>query len=189
MSVCGTADCCPTSRASRGRLANREDRTFRPHNFGADPWPVTVGHYVIDSFVAAISAEYLRWANRVANIHSCSQCPAWPNGASNVSPSPVANPSREIEKLWMRTRPMAAPPVVVVAANMRESTKVRAQKAARPMDSGDFRLSVLGPRGSSLEVGVKLWSRVLVLALLNSEHHALIGEASHEYIYISVALA
>ena len=58
MSVCGTADCCPTSRASRGRLANREDRTFRPHNFGADPWPVTVGHYVIDSFVAAISAEY-----------------------------------------------------------------------------------------------------------------------------------
>ena len=43
-------------------------------------------------------------AYRVAIIHSWSRCPAWPNGVSSACPSPVANPSSEIEKLWMRTR-------------------------------------------------------------------------------------
>ena len=38
--------------------------------------------------------------NRVAIIHSWSRWPAWPNGASSDRPSPVANPSSEIEKLW-----------------------------------------------------------------------------------------
>src|SRR4051795_2518714 len=46
--------------------------------------------------------------NRVAIIHSCRRWPACPNGASNVRPSPVPNPSREIEKLWTRTCDMAA---------------------------------------------------------------------------------
>src|SRR5207248_9870663 len=45
-----------------------------------------------------------RWANRVANIHSWSRRPACPNGVSRDCPSPVANPSSEIEKLWTRTR-------------------------------------------------------------------------------------
>src|SRR3954469_17993253 len=46
--------------------------------------------------------------NRVAIIHSCRRWPACPNGASNVRPSPVPNPSREIEKLWTRTWDMTA---------------------------------------------------------------------------------
>src|ERR1035437_3038342 len=46
--------------------------------------------------------------NWVAITHSCRRWPACPNGASNVRPSPVPNPSREIEKLWTRTWDMAA---------------------------------------------------------------------------------
>src|SRR5271155_1431882 len=46
--------------------------------------------------------------NWVGNTHSCRRWPAWPNGASKVKPSPVPNPSREIEKLWTRTWDMAA---------------------------------------------------------------------------------
>src|SRR4051794_40162763 len=46
--------------------------------------------------------------NRVAIIHSCRRWPAGPKGASNVSPSPVPNPSSETEKLWTRTWDMRA---------------------------------------------------------------------------------
>lgn len=46
--------------------------------------------------------------NRVGNTHSCRRWPACPNGASNVKPSPVPNPSSEIEKLWTRTWVTAA---------------------------------------------------------------------------------
>src|SRR4051812_9159012 len=66
----------------------------------------------------------LRWANAsstppplaalsgsrhhlVANIHSCSRSPAWPNGASRLCGSPVPKPSSEMEKLWTRASDMA----------------------------------------------------------------------------------
>jgi hypothetical protein len=39
----------------------------------------------------------------VGYLHSWRRCPAWPKGASRVRPSPVPNPSKEIEKLWDRT--------------------------------------------------------------------------------------
>src|ERR1700733_9088378 len=52
--------------------------------------------------------------NWVGNTHSCRRWPAWPNGASNVKPSPVPKPSREIEKLWTRTWDMAASEALVV---------------------------------------------------------------------------
>ena len=41
---------------------------------------------------------------RVANIHSCSRWPAWPKGVSSDWPSPVANPSSDIARLWIRVR-------------------------------------------------------------------------------------
>src|ERR1700727_2658106 len=47
--------------------------------------------------------------NWVGNTHSCRRWPAWPNGASNVKPSPAPNPSSEMEQLWTRTWDMAAP--------------------------------------------------------------------------------
>src|SRR6266508_2292064 len=39
---------------------------------------------------------------RVANIHSCSLSPAWPNGASRLWGSPVPKPSSEMENCWTR---------------------------------------------------------------------------------------
>ena len=48
--------------------------------------------------------------HRVANIHSCSRSPAWPKGASWLRPSPVPNPSSEIEKNWTRVSDMAGTP-------------------------------------------------------------------------------
>src|SRR6266498_3146386 len=52
----------------------------------------------------------LSFHHRVANIHSCSLSPAWPNGASRLWPSPVPKPSSEIEKLWTRASDMARAP-------------------------------------------------------------------------------
>src|SRR5882724_4155477 len=49
-----------------------------------------------------------RRPNWVAITHWDRRWPACPNGASNVRPSPVPNPSRETEKLWTRTWGMAA---------------------------------------------------------------------------------
>jgi hypothetical protein len=45
------------------------------------------------------------------------------------------------------------------------------------------------PYRPSLEIVVKLRGRVLVLALLDPEDDALLGEASHEDIHIALALA
>ena len=42
--------------------------------------------------------------NRVANIHSWSRSPAWPKGASADWGSPVAKPSSEMDRLWIRVR-------------------------------------------------------------------------------------
>src|SRR6266540_3360897 len=39
---------------------------------------------------------------RVANIHSCSLSPAWPNGALRLWGSPVPKPSSEMENCWTR---------------------------------------------------------------------------------------
>src|SRR5581483_10295703 len=46
---------------------------------------------------------YIARKVRVAKNHSTSRPPACPKGASRLCPSPVPNPSRETEKLWMRT--------------------------------------------------------------------------------------
>jgi hypothetical protein len=46
--------------------------------------------------------------NRVPNIHSCSRSPACPNGASADCGSPVAKPSREMARLWIRVRDIRA---------------------------------------------------------------------------------
>src|SRR6266511_2112300 len=46
--------------------------------------------------------------NRVPNIHSCRRSPAWPNGASADCGSPVAKPSREMDKLWIRVSDIRA---------------------------------------------------------------------------------
>src|SRR5215212_7358442 len=54
--------------------------------------------------------------NRVPNIHSCRRSPAWPNGASADCGSPVAKPSREMEKLWIRASDIVAPRLVVAPA-------------------------------------------------------------------------
>jgi len=51
--------------------------------------------------------------HRVANIHSCSRSPAWPNGASWLRPSPVPKPSSEMEKNWTRASDMAGAPLVL----------------------------------------------------------------------------
>ena len=44
--------------------------------------------------------------HRLANIHSCSRSPAWPNGASRLCGTPVPKPSSEMEKFWTRVRDM-----------------------------------------------------------------------------------
>src|SRR4249920_385160 len=76
-----------------------------------------------------------RRANRVANSHSWSRCPAWPNGVSRACPSPVANPSSEIETLWMRTRDMAAPSG---GGGRSDRLTCPATRSHRPWDSGDL---------------------------------------------------
>src|SRR5580704_7053129 len=78
---------------------------------------------------------------RVAKYHSCRRWPAWPNGASNVRPSPVPNPSREIEKLWTRTWDMAASEALgdcdmqLVAANLTEALAERKHFGGAFMDT------------------------------------------------------
>ena len=56
----------------------------------------------------------ISWNVRVASAHSMSRCPACPNGASRLCPSPVPNPSRDTEKLCTRTRGAAWSPASIV---------------------------------------------------------------------------
>ena len=53
-----------------------------------------------------------RAQNWVPNIHSCRRWPAWPKGASVDCGSPVAKPSSEMDKLWIRMRDIGVPPSV-----------------------------------------------------------------------------
>src|SRR5215211_407626 len=55
---------------------------------------------------------------RVANIHSCSRSPAWPNGFSRVWGSPVPKPSSEIEKVWTRVNDIAGAPSCATRASV-----------------------------------------------------------------------
>src|SRR3954447_9989663 len=132
--------------------------------------------------------------HRVASIHSWSRSPAWPNGASRLTPSPVPKPSREMAKLWTRTRDISVAPwrslgaarrsVVVAAGAGADSRHVRAVDVARDrgllagvVDAVDVArrreaadiADVVVARPDRVEVGVE---QLLVLDALDDAEHA-----------------
>src|SRR5580698_9492380 len=89
--------------------------------------------------------------NWVGNTHSCRRWPAWPNGASNVKPSPVPNPSSEMEKLWTRTWDMAASGALadsdVQLVTLTNGSTCKAQAVRKPVHDHRGRPSAVSSRG------------------------------------------
>src|SRR6185312_16464212 len=84
----------------------------------------------------------------VANIHSWSRSPAWPNGASRLRPSPVPNPSSETEKNWTRAGDVAAVPFRLVDLGSKPSGR-RVQRPVHTLGDGEFEGGAVFP--SSLQ--------------------------------------
>ena len=93
----------PPSAPVRVVLPTRRAELARAHDLRTDPGSVPVGHHVIDPLGAARLAEHFTAAESGGEHPLVEPMPGVANGASNVMPSPVPNPSSEIEKLWTRT--------------------------------------------------------------------------------------
>ena len=79
------------------------------HDLRTDPGSVPVGHRVIETLGAARLAEDFAAGEPGGEQPLVEPMPGVAERRVECLPSPVANPSSEIEKLWMRTRDMAAP--------------------------------------------------------------------------------